>query len=292
LNLRSRISSAVNRTVLGDLLTRAAEWWYGSRYPQALHGRCNVAVRSEPKGGVLVVAAHPDDEVLGNGLTMIKHRARGERVVVVFATNGAGGNWRDGIGAGSGLAARRFSEACAALGEIGIPAQDVVCLGFPDGGLQRYVREAARDIERLLLDCAPRVVYVHALEGGHLDHDMTSYIVQSLCARQGLRNVYEWCEYNRDAPLGQSPREARFAADPYLPNFERRMMESTDEERQIKLRMLTHYASQAGIIAQYPFQSEGLRAAVAGRLRDRLRYFSGLSRLRLALVCGRVRPAR
>ena len=112
--------------------------------------------------------------------------------MVVFTTNGAGGNWRDGIGASGGLAARRFAEACAALGEIGIPADDVMCLGFPDGGLQRYVREAARDIERLMSEYAPSVVYVHALEGGHRDHDVTSYIVQALRARNDIRAVYEW----------------------------------------------------------------------------------------------------
>ena len=97
-----------------------------------------------------------------------------------------------------------------------------------------------------------------------------------------------WCEYNRDVPLGQPLGEARFAADPYVPNFEHRLVEPTDEERQTKSRMMAHYISQAGVIAQYPFQSEALRAADARKRRERLRYFSGLSRLRLALLCGRM----
>ena len=39
---------------------------------------------------VLVVAAHPDDEVLGCGATMARHRAEGARVTVLLMADGVG----------------------------------------------------------------------------------------------------------------------------------------------------------------------------------------------------------
>ena len=39
---------------------------------------------------ILVIAAHPDDEVLGCGGTMARHRANGDKVAVLFIADGVG----------------------------------------------------------------------------------------------------------------------------------------------------------------------------------------------------------
>lgn len=281
MNLRSKISTVLNRTILGDLIVRAAERHYGFRYPHAMIGRRNMPLAQTAKAGVLVVAAHQDDEALGVGGVLAWHRSRGDRVVVVHTTNGAGGGWRDGIRDGGAMSAVRFAEACAALGVIGIPAEDVVCLGFPDGGLHRYLRQASRDITQLLQELMPDVVYVHALEGGHSDHDMTSYVVQIACSRLGIRAVFEWCEYNRDCPLGRSVGAARFSTDPYVRSFNLSTLGVSTTDLQKKKWMTEKYISQAGIIKQYPFADESVRAGSATFLWRRLKFFTGFSLIRL-----------
>lgn len=291
-SIRSRISAAINHTIVGDIIVRAAEFWNGVRYPVGLIGRRNISFRGNAKSVVLVVAAHPDDEVLGVGNTLARHRSQGDRVIVVFSTNGAGGNWRDAIRDRGQFCATRFSEACEALGVIGIPVEDIGCLGFPDGGLHRYLREAARDLARILRECAPSAVYVHALEGGHSDHDMTSYLVQALCNANGFRNLYEWCEYNMDIPLGSAIGCARFAADPYIASFGRPPSAVAGGEIQAKRMMLEKYASQAGIIRNYPFLDEGLRTANPENLWRRLKYFTEFSAVRLVFLSGLVRGVR
>ena len=40
---------------------------------------------------VFVVAAHPDDEVLGCGGTLLRHVSKGDKVYVLFVSDGVSG---------------------------------------------------------------------------------------------------------------------------------------------------------------------------------------------------------
>ncbi len=82
----------------------------------------------EPLGvDVLVIAPHPDDEVLIAGGVMQRAVARGERVAVVVVTNGDYTCARDGYA--------RESETVEALARAGVAERDVHFLGYPDGHL-------------------------------------------------------------------------------------------------------------------------------------------------------------
>ena len=48
--------------------------------------------RDPLEGPVLVLAAHPDDEVIGAGSMLAYHASRGHAVTVVHATDGAAGD--------------------------------------------------------------------------------------------------------------------------------------------------------------------------------------------------------
>jgi LmbE family N-acetylglucosaminyl deacetylase len=78
-------------------------------------------------GGVLVVAPHPDDEVLAAGGVAYAAAAAGMDVHALVVTNG------DYYGTGYGLT--RQGESVGALGVLGIAEERVVFLGYPDSGL-------------------------------------------------------------------------------------------------------------------------------------------------------------
>jgi LmbE family N-acetylglucosaminyl deacetylase len=275
------LAGRLRQTFLQDALLKAAERRQGISYPGNLVGRHFRDVGSM-QGGVFVIAAHPDDETLGLGLTLIKHRSRGEHVSVLFTTNGAGGDWAGGRVAQEARSAERLQEASNALGLIGIAPPNIMCLGFPDGGLRRYLREAASDIMLLIDRCRPQMIYVHAIEGGHSDHDFTSFIVQQTAAKLRYDDVYEWPEYNRDCPLDLSLTELRFASDPCVSDFSWwRVCPAAPADLELKNEMLCRYASQAYVMKRYPRNSELLRRATPVELVQRLKYFTNLSSITL-----------
>jgi LmbE family N-acetylglucosaminyl deacetylase len=106
---------------------------------------------------VLVVAPHPDDEVLGAGGLMQQVHEAGGTVRVVYLTNGDG--YRDGVRLEQhavkisandfrGYGRRRQREARAALATLGLAADAATFLGFPDQGLCRMTRTYWSDRHR------------------------------------------------------------------------------------------------------------------------------------------------
>jgi LmbE family N-acetylglucosaminyl deacetylase len=82
----------------------------------------------------VIVAAHPDDEVLGAGGTIALLAAAGVRLRIILATDGEASH--PGISDRAGLARRRVCESLAALGALEADAAEVIRLGLPDTGLQ------------------------------------------------------------------------------------------------------------------------------------------------------------
>ncbi len=74
---------------------------------------------------ILVVIPHEDDEINVAGATIHRFRQEGKRVLCVFVTNG---DWLYPVEV-------RMREALASLSVLGVPAEDAIFLGYPDGGV-------------------------------------------------------------------------------------------------------------------------------------------------------------
>jgi LmbE family N-acetylglucosaminyl deacetylase len=81
----------------------------------------------------VIVAAHPDDEVLGAGGLMSMLAASGARLRLVAVTDGERSH--QGHASPASLARRRTAETGAALRALGAPGAEVIRLGLPDGRL-------------------------------------------------------------------------------------------------------------------------------------------------------------
>jgi len=91
-----------------------------------------------PGRRVMVVAPHPDDELVGAGGTIAKHVAAGHLVHIVMATSGEASASFLGLDPDAARA-QREDEARAALGEVGIGADQVVFLRLAEKDLSSRI---------------------------------------------------------------------------------------------------------------------------------------------------------
>lgn len=119
---------------------------------------------------VLVVAAHPDDEVLGCGATIANHSERGDQVSVLIMAEGAT----------SRLSKRERSVVMTELTELNSAAQmansilgvkRLNLLGFPDNRMDSVdLLDVIKVVETEINEWQPDIVYTHHVGDVNIDH--------------------------------------------------------------------------------------------------------------------------
>ena len=263
-----------------EKVTKVIEYVRGLyRYPKKMLGRKFSHDYTDDRTDVLVFAAHPDDDILGLGTTLIRHSKNGDNIKVIFVTNGSGGigeSWNLSVGEAKRRSDVRYLEAVKALSLINIPEENITCLGYPDGGTQRYLKNMLVDFFMLIQEINPERIYVHCIEGGHCDHDMTSYVVKSICNKIGFNNVFEWTEYNSIQPIGTNHVK-------FLPSqstsFQETIIDISADERILKRKMLAMHHSQD--VEKFFLQGEAIRQANITQIENDLYEHCQLSKRKL-----------
>ena len=118
---------------------------------------------------VLVIAAHPDDEILGPGGTLRRHALDGDTVHAVILCEGESIRYR---GHEVGLAdhARKAAEI------IGFASIEL--LGFPDQHLEtRALTDLITPLEKKMHQTCPQLVYTHFYGDLNRDHQIVAEAV-------------------------------------------------------------------------------------------------------------------
>jgi LmbE family N-acetylglucosaminyl deacetylase len=186
---------------------------------------------SHGRGPVLFVFPHPDDDVFVGGTLSLLVRA-GARVNAAWMTSGGY----------DGLDRVREEELQRAMDVAGVERRHL--LRLPDGGLVGILEEACGALHRLLDELRPRAVIAPAFEGGHADHDATSFAVAEGCRRACLdAPIFEYPCY---APDGDGPKGLRLSAFPVQSAGVLRV-ELDEAAIRCKASMVEAYASQKGV---------------------------------------------
>ncbi|NEB81962.1 PIG-L family deacetylase [Streptomyces sp. SID14478] len=148
--------------------------WLAAELPQRLP-------RLElPAGPVVVVAAHPDDEVLGFGGSIAALATAGGAVHTVCLTDGEASHGDTDPAAHRALATRRRGELAAALAELG-PLPTPVHSGLPDTALERHEDEAVAAIVDVL-SATGADLCVAPWDGDlHSDHEAAGRAARRAC---------------------------------------------------------------------------------------------------------------
>ncbi|BFI96413.1 MAG: hypothetical protein RSP_19230 [Rhodanobacter sp.] len=145
---------------------------------------------------LLVVAPHPDDETIANGLLIQRVREAGGAVRVLLLTDGDNNPWpqrwlerRWSIGSAERerWGRRRRAECEEALRRLGLPSSALQPLRWPDmgvlGRLLQPGQSALGELATVLADFAPSLIALPALDDRHPDHGTAHVLVRQALAR-------------------------------------------------------------------------------------------------------------
>jgi N-acetylglucosamine malate deacetylase 2 len=203
---------------------------------------------------VLLIVAHPDDEVLFASSQLPICR----KLWLVHASDGATRAVARQLGFRSaaeyGQARRREVEAALRTGRI---KAEHIYLGFRDGHCCLSLVGMTWSIVKLINELSPDLILAHAYEGGHLDHDSVAFAVRAareLCS--SAIPIWEVGSYNGQ---GQDYSTHRFATE----TGDQVTVSLQPEQLELKRRMIALFRSQQQSIAHFSLSVESFRRAPA-----------------------------
>ena len=115
---------------------------------------------------ILVIAAHPDDEIIGCGGTLIKHKKNGDVVQVVFTSDG---DFSRNIKNPKG-----FREESAIKVAKKLKFKEPIFLNFPGLNFSRAnITKLGKEVTKIISKYNPDIIYTHSFFDVHHDHRAT-----------------------------------------------------------------------------------------------------------------------
>lgn len=196
---------------------------------------------------VLVVGAHPDDEVLGAGGTMARHAAAGDEVHVLLVTEGATQQYED-----EDLIERKRRDARACADRLG--AAEVHFGDLPDMRLDDVAHvEVNAVIEEACEAVEPDVVYTHSRREVNRDH--VAVHDSTLVATRPGSGVSTLLAYETPSSTEWAPRTDGFEPDLFV-----------DIEGHLEAKVEAFEAYETEVRAYpHPRSAEALRTVAGAR---------------------------
>ncbi len=187
------------------------------------------------KSSVLIVAAHPDDEVLGCGGTIARHVQKGDAVSVLILADGVGARSPQESKLKEILSERRQSaeKACEILGVTNLDL-----LGYPDNAMDTVpLLHIVKDIEKAIERHRPNIVYTHHSSDVNIDHRIAHDAILAACRPQQENPV-------RQIMFFETPSSTEWRTPQSTPIFSANWFVDVSDTLKIKIEALKAYSRE------------------------------------------------
>ena len=211
---------------------------------------------------ILVVAAHPDDEILGVGGTIIKHAQDGDMTHVLIL----------GEGAMSRANAEKkeieiLHKSAARAGEI-IGFKNIFFAHFPDNSFDTVsLLKITKEVEKYVEEIKPDIIYTHHKYDLNVDHRLVFEAVLTACRPCNENCPSEIYTFETLSSTEWQSKDSKQFKPNFYVNIEGNVEQKIKALREYKteLRAYPHSRSEEGvkILAQYRGLEAGLKFAEA-----------------------------
>ena len=186
------------------------------------------------KESILCIVAHPDDEALGPGGTLIKHSEKGDLVNIIILSEG-----EDAKLLKTSKDPERIKHAkdwCAIAG-----CKLFTVFDFPDQKLDTIPQiELVRLLEKAIVQIKPKIVYVHHPGDINYDHQISAQVSLTALRPMSKHGILpEIRSFETPSSTDQAPY-----IEPYI--FKPNYYVSIDEQWKKKIEALKVYNKEIG----------------------------------------------
>jgi LmbE family N-acetylglucosaminyl deacetylase len=188
---------------------------------------------------VMVFSPHPDDETIACGGYIIESVQRGAEVKIVLVTDGNKRSLKD----------LRYSEFETATSILGVPANNLIFLNYPDGKLaQQSQVELEKTFQNQIDSYNPNIILYPHPDDTHQDHVITSKIVEKILENSPDKKIaYKYLVHHNLYPYPKKYAPYLFTLPPirlitFEGGWERLML--SEEIKNLKQKALKSYQSQ------------------------------------------------
>jgi LmbE family N-acetylglucosaminyl deacetylase len=200
---------------------------------------------------VLVVAAHPDDEILGCGGTMTRLAREGHQVRIAILAEGMSSRYAHREDADPRQLQHLHARAQQAADKVG--AKEVVLCKLPDNRLDTVpLLEVVKQVEELVARFRPEVIYTHHPGDLNVDHGVVHRAVLTATRPvpgQCVKEIYAF----------EIPSSTEWAFQRLEPLFRPSVFVDITETLETKIEALACYDTETRKFP-HPRSAEALRA--------------------------------
>lgn len=140
----------------------------------------------------IIIAPHPDDEILGCAGLIQRILLKGKNVYIVFLTGGEGShNECCNINSLELIQARR-GLAIAINRKLGVPIENLFFLDYPDGKIN-YKYQETNKLKQIIKKIHPNSIFIPHTKEGWSDHLQAGNIIRKLIKNNNDIQLYEYC---------------------------------------------------------------------------------------------------
>jgi len=201
---------------------------------------------------ILIIAAHPDDEVLGCGGTIARYTAEGASLSILILANGL--TSRAGFDSSQEAElVRVHHDRARCAGKI-LGAKEVNFAGFPDQKLDTLpLLEITQNIEREIERVRPEFVFTHHGGDLNMDHVITFRATMTAVRPTAGKSIKALYAY-------EVPSSTEWAFKQFSPVFEPNVFMDIEESLGKKIQAMQIYESETREFP-HPRSPEILRSA-------------------------------